>query len=735
MSVAASSITFTDRALAPVHKWKFSIIPCDVRGKGPYGLNAGKPRWGITSKTNAEEGVRAFAAQVPPDANYGICSDDNYTILETDDRARFAALLSRPLPDTYCVSARKNRGYMVFKQTVKTRAVRGLPEVPGLFEWRHHGYCVGPGSIHPDTGQEYRLVREIEPVEMPDWLVDELLTLHKNAPTSVRNGEAGEGEVDSDALDALLEALHKRGEPGDMLGIEGLVISSLHPTLKPLAAHLYQGPETSDEVADIVRRVGAAYGHRQPEEKDVEDVVEWLNTHKCKPCFCKKCEDAIEANLPESFVWTSRKNIPPPEHLYSDDPKWQQEGPLWVFSNEVDFALFKHRVEQTPAWAYAAERKDPDGWPELPADYEAWKKSQKANIPTASDWSLVRYTSIAATTIDWMWKGYLAIGKLTMLNGEPGSGKSFLSLDIAARVSRGADWPDGAANPFPPSSVLVLTEEEDPADTIKPRFLAAGGDPANLIMLNVGEGSHFQIEKDTPKLKDMLMEVTPPVRLLILDPVLDYTKINKDKDDEVRTALNTLKGLAKDLDAAVLGINHLNKKTDQGAIHRVAGARGWVSYARLNFLVGIKDGMRHLVTLKTNIVKNTGSFAFTLVDAIANEGSLTITGIPVVRWQGKGELTPDDLMTRAAGAKETENPNEIIIGLKDILKDGKWCSAEWVIRQADDRGWQKRSVQRAADKMGIEKMDRPGKPPVKMWRLPLVMAEQNERGTAVEIPQ
>jgi hypothetical protein len=240
---------------------------------------------------------------------------------------------------------------------------------------------------------------------------------------------------------------------------------------------------------------------------------------------------------------------------------------------------------------------------------------------------------------------------------------------------------------------LILTEEEDPSDTIKPRFLAAGGDPANLIMLNVGEGSRFQIEKDTPKLRKMLMDVVPPVRLLILDPVSDYARINKDKDDEVRATLNTLKGLAKDLGAAALGINHLNKKTDQGAIHRVSGARGWVSYARLNFLVGLKDGMRHLVTLKTNITKNVGSFAFTLADAVANDGNLTIAGIPVVRWHGKGELTPDDLMTRAPGPSKAEDQNEIEAGLKDILKDGKWCAAEWVIKQADDRGWQKRSAQ------------------------------------------
>jgi hypothetical protein len=289
-----TTATFTDRALAAVRK-NFSIIPCDVRGKGPYGLNAGRPRWGITSKTNTEEGVRAFAAQIPAECNYGVCSDYDNTILETDNSARLRSLLGRPMPETFCVSARENREYWIFKQTAKTRAVRGIPEVEGLFEWRHNGYCVGPGSIHP-TGSEYRTTCDVEPVEMPDWLVDELLALHKSAPSSVR--DASKGEVDQGALETLLEALHKRGEPEDMLGIEGLVISSLHPTLKPLAAHLYQGPETSDEVVDIVRRVGEAYGHRQPEEKDVEDVVEWLNQHNCKPCFCKDCHDAVEYNLP-----------------------------------------------------------------------------------------------------------------------------------------------------------------------------------------------------------------------------------------------------------------------------------------------------------------------------------------------------------------------------------------------------------------------------------------------------
>ena len=133
MSATNPTATFTDRALAAVHRG-FSVIPCQPRDKGPLR--------GAKSRVNTEEGVRAFAAQVPADANYGICSDENFTVLETDNLARIIEQLGQPLPPTFYVSARPNRGYWVFKQTPRTLAVTTCPTVPGLFEWRHtNQYC------------------------------------------------------------------------------------------------------------------------------------------------------------------------------------------------------------------------------------------------------------------------------------------------------------------------------------------------------------------------------------------------------------------------------------------------------------------------------------------------------------------------------------------------------------------------------------------------------------------
>jgi putative DNA primase/helicase len=121
--------------------------------------------------------------------------------------------------------------------------------------------------------------------------------------------------------------------------------------------------------------------------------------------------------------------------------------------------------------------------------------------------------------IKWMWKGYLADGKITMFNGEPGSNKSSVALDIAARLSTQKEWPDGTPNDVPASSTLVITSEDDPSDTIIPRFLAAGGARSKLHFLNEGGTDPFYVEKNIAALKGLIKGV-PDLRLVILDPAI-----------------------------------------------------------------------------------------------------------------------------------------------------------------------------------------------------------------------
>lgn len=184
------------------------------------------------------------------------------------------------------------------------------------------------------------------------------------------------------------------------------------------------------------------------------------------------------------------------------------------------------------------------------ADKESWLKVQAAQPATAT-LTLRRYTEIEEKGIDWMWPGYLAAGKLSMINGEPGSGKSLITLDLAARITTGKEWPDGAPNTLPPSDVVLITVEEDASDTIKPRFLAAGGDPKHLFALNTDQ---FSIENGVDALARVIREEAPDTRLIIFDPVSDFTLVNPDKDNEVRPMLAKLLSLASELGLSVLGI-------------------------------------------------------------------------------------------------------------------------------------------------------------------------------------
>src|SRR5579872_3169850 len=207
--------TFLDRAMAAVSRG-LSIIPCRPKSKNPLAKHGAK------SRVNTEEGVRQFATEVPEDCNYGICSDECFTILETDDRTKLIDLLGNPLPATLCVSARANRGYWVFAQTPKSLGVKGSPKYAGVWEWRHtNQYCVGFGSIHPDTGTEYKLVLDVPIIPIPDWLVDKLLELHNAQKTKDRvppplvNATYERGNFTYENVENMLSALRDRNSEFD----------------------------------------------------------------------------------------------------------------------------------------------------------------------------------------------------------------------------------------------------------------------------------------------------------------------------------------------------------------------------------------------------------------------------------------------------------------------------------------------------------------------------------------
>lgn len=193
---------------------------------------------------------------------------------------------------------------------------------------------------------------------------------------------------------------------------------------------------------------------------------------------------------------------------------------------------------------------------------------------------------VASERIRWLWPSRVAQGKLTLLIGEPGLGKSSVTLDIAARLTTGAAWPDGGIAPS--GDAVILTAEDGLADTIRPRLDAMNANVSRVhaitaIRHRTGE-RHLDLTKDLPHLERVVDGTN--AKLLVIDPLSAYLgKTNSFQDAEVRGILAPLSGLAERSGVAVVGVMHLTKDTQRKALHRAQGSIAFVGAARAVFAV------------------------------------------------------------------------------------------------------------------------------------------------------
>lgn len=307
--------------------------------------------------------------------------------------------------------------------------------------------------------------------------------------------------------------------------------------------------------------------------------------------------------------------------------------------------------------------------------------------------------------IDWLWYGRLARGKVTVVDGDPGQGKSVLSLDVSARVSTGTAWPDGA--PCPRGGVVLLSAEDGLADTIRPRLDAAGADCSRIVALDlVGEDQHpVTIPEDLGWIEAAVKRVEATV--VVVDPLMAYLSgdVNSHRDQDVRRALRPLKDLAERTGVAVLVIRHMNKAAGGPVIYRGGGSIGIIGAARIGLVVGPEpkdDGNddepeRHVLALaKKNLTPSLPSLAYRIEDA---------NGVAVVRWDGEVEVTADQVV---AGWREPESAeaktliDQVVAALKAVLVDGQ-VEAKIARRQVREAtGASDRTVDEAKSRLGVE---------------------------------
>lgn len=319
---------------------------------------------------------------------------------------------------------------------------------------------------------------------------------------------------------------------------------------------------------------------------------------------------------------------------------------------------------------------------------------------------LVNGSDLTPQPVAWLWRYWLALKKLHILAGAPGQGKTTLALAMAATVTIGGRWPDGT--PAAKGNILIWSGEDDPADTLLPRLLAAGADRSRCHFvqgaMRDGVVVPFDPARDLQQLRQAI-DAIGGIRLLIVDPVVSAVTGDSHKNTEVRRALQPLVDLADACGCAVLGITHF-AKGGQGTdpAQRVVGSVAFTAVARIvmvaakvKSLEGGEDA-RILARSKSNIGPDDGGFEYHL------EQREPIPGIAAscIAWGKPVQGTARDLLTDPHEDAGDSEAQDVAGFLRGLLADGP-VSAKAIFADAGGAGYSRDQLQRAARKLGVER--------------------------------
>lgn len=333
---------------------------------------------------------------------------------------------------------------------------------------------------------------------------------------------------------------------------------------------------------------------------------------------------------------------------------------------------------------------------------------RKKKLTTKAPGLWTRARDIIPEDIEWIWPGRIPKGKLTLLVGHPGIGKSFLLLDIAARVTGGEQWPDlhktdpGAM--APKGSVLFMTAEDGLADTIIPRLHSARAETSrfhileSVLVKELQEERMFNLTTDLGTLADKIEEVGD-VQIIMIDPLTAYlgggtTDVYRDAD--TRSLLTPIARLCEDYGVALVGLMHMNKNQEQMAIHRIGGSIAFVAAARaVHAVVKDNDGT-HFGAVKLNIAAEPEILDFEITH-LDKRGSF-------VNWLGTrvrgtiAELIEAQAVSPDKKAKVSER-DRAKEWLLDFLTESGPTPVGWVEEAAAKEGIAKRTLTRAREEM------------------------------------
>lgn len=300
--------------------------------------------------------------------------------------------------------------------------------------------------------------------------------------------------------------------------------------------------------------------------------------------------------------------------------------------------------------------------------------------------NLINMENVHSKEVEWLWYPYIPYGKITIIEGDPGEGKTTLVLQLASLLSKGDKLP---LNDYLPEThkIIYQTAEDGLEDTIKPRLVEAKADCKNIYVIDESKTPLSMLDE---RIEEAIAQTG--AHLLILDPIQAYigADINMNKANEVRNVMAQIGKIAEKYNCAVVLIGHMNKGSGNKSSYRGMGSIDFHAAARSVLVVGrVKDEpeTRAVIQIKSSLAPEGDAIAFRL----DKERGFS--------WIGKYDISIDELL---GGYKTDNKSNQVRSLLLDLLSNGKKIKQSEILQIAKEKGISKRLLDEAKKQLGVK---------------------------------